>query len=135
MLVFFRITSTRTSELLASLNADVPNIIILLISIFRQTATNRLIMRDTALSVAVSKAFFPKDCIPSLKKTFSLYKYNGERFGPSKTTSLMELEPISIIPILFKIFKMIFFFCCQHSINLEGHLVQLSLFLTKKDFQ
>ena len=66
-------------------------------------------MRDTALVVAVSKAFFPKDCIPSLK-TFSLYKYNGERFGPSNTTSLMELEPISIIPILFKIFKMIFFF-------------------------
>ena len=110
-------------------------IIILLISIFRQIATYRFIIRDTASIVSLSKGLPPKDCIPNLKKTFSLYKYNGERLGPSKTTSLIELEPISIIPIRFKIFKMFFFFFCCHSINLVEHLVRLSLFLTKRGFQ
>ena len=135
MSVFFRIRSTKVAELLASLSADVPNIIILLISIFRQIETYLLIISDTVSIVSESKGFPPKDRIPSLKKTFSLYKYKGERLGPSKTTNLMELEPISIIPILFKSFKMIFFYCFWYSINLEEHLVQLCLFLIKKDFQ
>ena len=55
-------------------------------------------MRKTASIVSDPKGLPPKDCIPNLKKTFSLYKYNGERRGPSNTTNLIELDPISIMP-------------------------------------